>query len=212
MQNTQRIAVIATAAALIAGAVGGCATAGQPATKRASLANHPFAAAGASPTTHIAMPTTPPTTPPTPPVMAPNVRAAAPPTGSIGSNSSDYSATLAAERAPCQATAVACVSLSRQEAWLLHDGKVVFGPVPVATGRESLPTPAGIFHVMYKIRNSWSAPYQAWMPWAVYFYGGDAFHEDPVTVRSHGCVHLSAGDAQYFYNYLQVGNEVQVAY
>ena len=113
---------------------------------------------------------------------------------------------------PCDAQAIACVSLSKQEAWLLHDGKVVYGPVPVATGRASLPTPAGNFHVWYKVVNGWSTTYDAPMPYSVFFYEGDAFHEDPVTVRSHGCVHLSLTNAEHFYHFLQYGDLVEVRY
>jgi lipoprotein-anchoring transpeptidase ErfK/SrfK len=193
MHSTLRNTTIVLAAALVLGTAGGCATAG-------SVHARPVAAVAAmttAPPSATAVATTPapvPTTAST--IVAPT--AAAP-------------ISLADQGVPCVATAIACVSLSKQEAWLLRDGQVVFGPVKVATGRASLPTPAGIFHVKSKVRDSWSVPYQAWMPWAVYFYGGDAFHEDPVTVRSHGCVHLSASNAEYFYDFLHLGDEVQVA-
>ena len=121
-------------------------------------------------------------------------------------------AALKAKGVPCDATAVACVSLSKQEAWLLRNGKVVYGPVKVATGRASLPTPAGDFRVWYKVVDGWSTTYDAPMPYSVFFYEGDAFHEDPVTVRSHGCVHLSLTHAEYFYGFLHIGDKVEVRY
>jgi len=125
---------------------------------------------------------------------------------------SSETAVLRAEGVPCDIYAVACVSLSKQEAWLLRDGRVVYGPVRVATGRASLPTPAGNFHVWYKVVDGWSTTYDAPMPYSVFFYEGDAFHEDPVTVRSHGCVHLSLTNAEYFYHFLQYGDLVEVRY
>ena len=119
-------------------------------------------------------------------------------------------AALRAKGVPCDIHADACVSLSKQEAWLLRDGRVVYGPVRVATGRAGLPTPAGNFHVWYKVVDGWSTTYDAPMPYSVFFYEGDAFHEDPVTVRSHGCVHLSLTNAEYFYHFLQYGDLVEV--
>lgn len=119
-------------------------------------------------------------------------------------------AALRAAGVPCDIYAVACVSLSKQEAWLLRGGKVVYGPVRVATGRASLPTPAGDFHVFYKVVDGWSNTYDAPMPYSVYFYRGDAFHEDPVTVRSHGCIHLSLHNAEYFYRFLDYGDLVEI--
>jgi len=221
MHGTLRNSAIAVAAALIIGTAGGCAATGSASSKPVAAETGQTVPVTA-PSTSAPVPTTAPTTAPattsapaapaaTAPAVTPSTRAAVPANGSNNGGSGSTTASLAAQGVPCVATAVACVSLSKQEAWLLHDGKVVYGPVKVATGRASLPTPAGIFHVNYKVRDSWSVPYKAWMPWAVYFYNGDAFHEDPVTVRSHGCVHLSASNAEYFYNYLQVGNEVQIA-
>jgi lipoprotein-anchoring transpeptidase ErfK/SrfK len=119
-------------------------------------------------------------------------------------------AALRARGVPCDSSAAACVSLSKQEAWLLRGGRVVYGPVRVATGRAGLPTPTGNFHVWYKVVNGWSSIYDSPMPYSVFFYGGDAFHEDPVTVRSHGCVHLSLANAEHFYRFLQYGNLVEV--
>jgi lipoprotein-anchoring transpeptidase ErfK/SrfK len=201
MHSTLRNTSIVLAAALVLGTAGGCAAAGSVHARPVAAAVDQTTAppsATADATTPAPVQTTAPATT-APPVTAPTTRSAAP-------------VSLADQGVPCDATAVACVSLSKQEAWLLRDGQVVYGPVKVATGRASLPTPAGIFHVKSKVRDSWSVPYKAWMPWAVYFYGGDAFHEDPVTVRSHGCVHLSASNAEYFYDFLHVGDEVQVAH
>ena len=126
--------------------------------------------------------------------------------GSVGAET----AALRAAGVPCDVHAIACVSLSKQEAWLMRDGKVVYGPVSVATGRAGLATPTGNFHVWYKVVNGWSTTYDAPMPYSVFFYKGDAFHEDPVTVRSHGCVHLTLKNAEYFYHYLHYGDLVEV--
>jgi lipoprotein-anchoring transpeptidase ErfK/SrfK len=113
--------------------------------------------------------------------------------------------------AACISAARACVDLSTQQAWLMRDGNVIYGPVPVATGKASAPTSAGTFHVYWKdLHHRSSLFHNAPMPYSVFFHGGDAFHEDSVTVRSNGCVHLTHSAAQTFYNTLHVGDVVQV--
>jgi lipoprotein-anchoring transpeptidase ErfK/SrfK len=120
-------------------------------------------------------------------------------------------AAAATSGAPCSASARACVDLSTQQAWLMRNGSVNYGPVPVATGKPSAPTDPGTFHVYWKDLHHRSSVYHnAPMPYSVFFNGGDAFHEDSVTVPSNGCVHLTQGAAQTFYNTLHVGDVVQV--
>jgi lipoprotein-anchoring transpeptidase ErfK/SrfK len=120
-------------------------------------------------------------------------------------------ASAAPSGSPCVAAARACVDLSTQQAWLMRDGYVVYGPVPVATGKASAPTAAGTFRVFWKdLHHRSSEFHNAPMPYSVFFNGGDAFHEDSVTVRSNGCVHLTHRAAQTFYNTLHVGDVVQV--
>jgi lipoprotein-anchoring transpeptidase ErfK/SrfK len=112
---------------------------------------------------------------------------------------------------PCVATARACVDLSAQQAWLMRDGEVVHGPVPVATGKVSALTDSGTFRVLWKDRHHRSNEFRgAPMPYSVFFNDGEAFHEGDVAVRSHGCVHLTHRAAQTFYNTLHVGDVVQV--
>jgi lipoprotein-anchoring transpeptidase ErfK/SrfK len=56
-------------------------------------------------------------------------------------------------------------------------------------------------------------PFQDWLPYAVAFVGGIAFHQYspvPVTPASHGCVRLVQGDAQWLYNFMSVGTPVTV--
>ena len=112
---------------------------------------------------------------------------------------------------PCRAAAVACVSLSRQEAWFVRNGRLMRGPIPVATGRYGYGTELGTFSVYRKNRMWYSTIYNnAPMPYSVFFDGGEAFHEGSVYVRSHGCVHLSSNDAAWVYYFLQIGDEVEV--
>lgn len=115
-----------------------------------------------------------------------------------------------AASAPCSRAAKVCLDLSSQRAWLMRNGVVIYGPVRVKTGRRSLPTPAGTFHVTYKDRHHVSSIYHVAMPYAVFFHGGDAFHLGSLAVSSHGCVHLSAAAAAKFFNTLHVGDVVQI--
>jgi lipoprotein-anchoring transpeptidase ErfK/SrfK len=112
--------------------------------------------------------------------------------------------------APCGPAAKACLDLSQQRAWLMNGGKVVYGPVPVASGRPGYATPPGIYHVTFKNAHFWSTAFNAPMPYSVFFNGGMAFHEGSVHVPSHGCVHLTQAAAVEFFNYLDPGDEVQV--
>lgn len=116
----------------------------------------------------------------------------------------------AAPATPCSAAARACVDLSTQQAWLMRDGVVDYGPVAVRTGRPSAPTAPGTFHVTFKDLHHVSTIFHAAMPYSVFFHGGDAFHEGSLRVSSHGCVHLSRAAASTFFNTLRVGDEVQV--
>jgi hypothetical protein len=118
---------------------------------------------------------------------------------------------------PCTATARACVDLDNQKAWLIQDGKVIRGPVPISSGGTGKETPPGTFHVIskdkdhksneFKLPNGQPAP----MPWSVFFqWNGIAFHSGDPRRASAGCIHLAEADAIAWFNYLQVGNEVQV--
>jgi hypothetical protein len=112
---------------------------------------------------------------------------------------------------PCRSAARACVRLSTNQAWLLDQGKVVTGPVPISHGLPQFPTPAGSFRVTYKDQNHLSTLFNdAPMPYSVFFNGGIAFHQGSVRVLSHGCIHLPAAAARAFFANLRPGDLVQV--
>jgi hypothetical protein len=111
---------------------------------------------------------------------------------------------------PCAPTARACVDLSANRSWLLQNGRVTYGPVPITSGRPGFRTPPGTFTVASKRRDHVSSIYDAEMPWSVFFNGGVAFHEGSLTVTSHGCIHLSPEAAETYFSELAVGDVVQV--
>jgi lipoprotein-anchoring transpeptidase ErfK/SrfK len=113
---------------------------------------------------------------------------------------------------PCQATMAACVDKSTGQAWLIIDGKVVYGPVPMMPGKASEPTPVGYFHVEWKDKHHKSSEFNdAPMENSVFFApGGIAFHEGSLTRPSAGCVHLTLAASAKFYAMLDVGDPVQV--
>ncbi|GAA3872449.1 hypothetical protein GCM10022243_42120 [Saccharothrix violaceirubra] len=105
----------------------------------------------------------------------------------------------------------ACIRLSTRESWLIEGGVVVLGPVPITSGRPGYETPVGRFPVLYKVKDEWSIPYDAPMPYSVYFTNyGIAFHEGSLTDLSHGCIHLSPEAARRYFDSLRTGDVVQV--
>jgi lipoprotein-anchoring transpeptidase ErfK/SrfK len=112
---------------------------------------------------------------------------------------------------PCTPTARACVDLSGRAAWLIDAGNVVRGPVPIMTGDRDDPTPLGTFRVQWKAEQYTSREYLVQMPYSVFFAdGGIAFHEGSHDTPSAGCVKLNHDDAVAWFNFLQVGDEVQI--
>lgn len=116
----------------------------------------------------------------------------------------------AAATVPCARSARACVDLSADKAWLLRDGRVLAGPVPISHGRKGFATPPGTFRVSFKNKDHVSSIYNQEMPYSVFFNGGIAFHQGPVRQKSHGCIHLTAGAARAFFAELDPGDRVQV--
>lgn len=112
---------------------------------------------------------------------------------------------------PCLPTVRACVELATDRAWLLDNGRVVRGPVPITSGDEETPTPRGSFTVQWKAAAYTSREFLVQMPWSVFFAdGGIAFHQGDPDSYSAGCVKLAEEDARAFFDHLQVGDPVQV--
>jgi lipoprotein-anchoring transpeptidase ErfK/SrfK len=85
--------------------------------------------------------------------------------------------------------------------------------VHTSSGAPGYTTPAGRFEVFRKEVNSWSVPYQTWLPWASYFNAGIAFHaypDVPPHPASHGCVRVPEPEAEHVYDFARIGTPVIV--
>jgi lipoprotein-anchoring transpeptidase ErfK/SrfK len=95
---------------------------------------------------------------------------------------------------------------------LIRDGKTRRA-VHTSSGAPSTPTPSGSYSVFRKEKNSWSVPFQQWLPYASYFNAGIAFHEYaqvPTYPASHGCVRVPSPEAKYVYRFATIGTAVIV--
>jgi hypothetical protein len=104
------------------------------------------------------------------------------------------------------------VLLDKQVALLIKDNEVV-RTIAVSTGKPSTPTPPGSYRVYAKIPRWWSTPFREWLPWALPFVGGIAFHEladVPVYPASHGCVRQPFSVARWTYDFAEIGMPVRV--
>jgi peptidoglycan hydrolase-like protein with peptidoglycan-binding domain len=104
------------------------------------------------------------------------------------------------------------ILLDRQVALLIDDNQVV-RTIAVSSGKPSTPTPPGNYRVYAKIPRWWSTPFREWLPWALPFVGGIAFHEFqdvPAFPASHGCVRQSSTVARWTYDFATVGMPVKV--
>lgn len=98
-----------------------------------------------------------------------------------------------------------------QQVLLLVRGGRVWRAVHVSTGRPGWPTPVGHFDVIERDVQSWSAPFDVWMPLAQYFFPGFAIHEFsevPDYPASHGCVRVPEVEARVVWDFGRVGMRV----
>ena len=111
----------------------------------------------------------------------------------------------------CRPPTRACVDLDAKKAWLLNTDGVARGPVTIRAGDDQTPTPRGQFTVQWKAETYTSREYLRPMPWSVFFApGGIAFHQGTFDNPSAGCVKLDEDDARAWFEFLQVGDPVQI--
>ena len=71
----------------------------------------------------------------------------------------------------------------------------------VRGGMPTYPTPKGAFWIYWKDREHKSSQwYDAPMPCAMFFSGGVAIHQGPLSSSSHGCVRVSMDMAKYLFS------------
>jgi lipoprotein-anchoring transpeptidase ErfK/SrfK len=121
---------------------------------------------------------------------------------------------------PCTITARACVDLEKDRAWLIENGEILRGPVDMTSGGQGKETPTGHSLRVYRkeqlhLSNESRMPdgTPAKMPYSVFFEdGGIAFHGGSLSRQSAGCIHLSEKDAKAWFEFLKIGDQVQVVY
>jgi len=103
------------------------------------------------------------------------------------------------------------VSLSDRMAYL-YRGNTLMAATTISSGRESKPTPTGVFSILNKTPMYRSKKYDnAPMPYAEFFEPhGIALHAGSVTAESHGCVHLPAAFAKKLYSVTDIGTPVLI--
>lgn len=104
------------------------------------------------------------------------------------------------------------LDLGRQVLLLVSDG-IATRAVHISSGRPGHCTPTGRFTVYRRERLAWSERYQAWMPYALYFYGGYAIHgypDVPAQPASHGCVRVPMVEAPTVWSFTPVGTPVWI--
>ncbi|MFI5754360.1 L,D-transpeptidase [Streptomyces sp. NPDC051569] len=109
---------------------------------------------------------------------------------------------------------IACVDLTRQLSWIQDGKKLVYGPVPVRTGRDKYETRTGLKKIYWRHKDHVSSLYDVPMPYSQFFDGGQAFHSVGVSMwnppGSHGCVNMTKTDASKYWSLLKTGDDVFV--
>jgi lipoprotein-anchoring transpeptidase ErfK/SrfK len=105
------------------------------------------------------------------------------------------------------------ISLSDQMAYV-YRGDMLVAATTISSGRDSKPTPTGVFSVLNKMPMYRSKKYDnAPMPYALFFEPhGIALHAGYVgdEPNSHGCVHLPGAFAKKLYSVTDIGTPVYI--
>ena len=111
------------------------------------------------------------------------------------------------------------VNLSKQRVYV-YEGDTLVNSFLASTGVAETPTVTGTFKIWIKVRiQDMFGPgyYLPDVPYVMYFYEdyglhGTYWHNNFGTPMSHGCVNLTIPDAEWVYNFSQVGTVVNVHY
>jgi hypothetical protein len=120
------------------------------------------------------------------------------------------------------------IDLSEQRLWL-KIGDLVIREFRCSTGKPRTPTPVGTTYILEKreVRVAGKAPHYIMPKWMMFRKGGFGIHALPSlandhgvfwrealnhigSARSHGCVRLLPKDAEFAYNFADVGTKVVV--
>ncbi|MEU3027466.1 L,D-transpeptidase family protein [Streptomyces incarnatus] len=117
-------------------------------------------------------------------------------------------------KCPVNKGRIACVDLTHQLSWIQDGKKLVYGPVPVRTGRKGFVTRTGLTKVYWRDLHHVSTLYDVSMPYSQFFNGGEAFHSVGLSMwnppGSHGCVNMTPKDAKKYWSLLRTGDDVFV--
>ena len=117
------------------------------------------------------------------------------------------------------------INLSNKTVTAYEGATVVHGPVSVVDGAAATPTVTGTYHVYLQHEsqtmrgeNADGSNYETeGVPWITYFYQGYALHGAPWRTSfgysgSHGCLNMPVGEAQWFFNWAEIGTTVASHY
>ncbi|QNP74526.1 L,D-transpeptidase [Streptomyces roseirectus] len=117
-------------------------------------------------------------------------------------------------KCPTNKGRIACVNLTLQLSWIQDGKKLVYGPVPVRTGRDGFETRTGLKKIYWRNIDHVSSIYHVPMPYSQFFDGGQAFHSVGISVwnppGSHGCTNMTTKDAKKYWSLLKNGDDVFV--
>lgn len=118
--------------------------------------------------------------------------------------------------AACTEETSLCIDM-RQRVLRYVDGGKVLLTLDARFGMPGYPTSRGTFTVRSKSRNHVSSKYHTWMPYAMFFNGGQAVHYSPYFDRdgysggSHGCVNIrDIEGAAWLFDRTPIGTRVHL--
>jgi hypothetical protein len=143
------------------------------------------------------------------------------PTGVVGpvtsATLSKAAGTVGKLPAACTTAGVAICVDKTQRLVRFVDNDTVIKTLDARFGFWGAETDEGVFHVNSKSRDHTSSLYRTWMPFALFFSGGQAVHYSPYFARdgynggSHGCVNLRDYEgAKWIFDHTPIGSRVVV--
>jgi peptidoglycan hydrolase-like protein with peptidoglycan-binding domain len=116
----------------------------------------------------------------------------------------------------CRTQTSLCIDKTQKLLRYVRNDKVVL-TVDARFGAYGTPTREGVFSVFSKSRDHYSSLYGSWMPFAMFFSGGQAVHYSPYFARdgyygaSHGCINIRDYDSvRWLFDRVPLGTRVVV--